>query len=63
MKEMYNTGSFPIVSRSLVSLYVEVAGSGGNASKVDLSRVGATDSRVDQNQLWTAQKRRKSGPI
>lgn len=53
---MYNTGSFPIVSRSLVSLYVEVAGSGGNASKVDLSR-------VDQNQLWTAQKRRKSGPI
>jgi hypothetical protein len=40
-------------------LYAEVAESGGDASKLDLSRVGNDDPRVETNQLWTGQKKGK----
>lgn len=40
-------------------MYAEVAESGGDASKLDLSRVGNDDPRVETNQLWTGQKKGK----
>jgi hypothetical protein len=59
VQEIYKAGSVPIVSRSLVSLYAEVAESGGDVSKLDLRRVSDADHRVDTNQLWTGQIRGK----
>lgn len=56
VQEIYTAGSVPIVSRTLVSVYVEVAQSGGDASKMVLERIGENDERVENNQLWTSQK-------
>ena len=55
-----------MVSRGLISLYAEVAESGGDALKLDLSRVRDDDPRVETNQLWTGQQKGKIsfyGPV
>jgi hypothetical protein len=59
VQEIYLAGSIPIVGRTLISLYAEVAESGGDKLKLDLSRVSDNDQRVDTNQLWTGQQNGK----
>jgi hypothetical protein len=53
--EIYNAGTVPIVSRTLISLYVEITNCDGNIANVHVDRVSEIDPRVDDNQLWIGQ--------
>lgn len=53
--EIYKSGSVPIVSRTLISVYIEVVGCGGNPARFNVHQVAENDPRVDTNQLWTGQ--------
>lgn len=53
--EIYDAGTVPIVSRTLISLYVEVIECDGNIANIKVGRVSEIDPRVDTNQLWTGQ--------
>lgn len=61
--EIYLSGSVPIVSRTLISLYVEVIDCGGNIAGIRLHRVAEDDPRVDTNQLWIGQVNGTSNSI
>ena len=53
--EIYRAGTVPILSRTLISLYIEVVECEGNIANVKVGRVSEIDPRVDDNQLWTGQ--------
>jgi len=53
--EIYKSGTVPIVSRTLISLYIEVVECNGSIAAIDLHRVSENDARVDTNQLWIGQ--------